>query len=252
MICKRQYIKFFFIFIFIGGNYLSSTQIQLISAHKKSNGILLRIVTNTIVNIENIAGWKGQENWFYLTLNGAYLSPKAIEYLVFEPPLLDIEVTENNQSVQLGYLFDHAIEDFEIFHSKGSRVILVQVWESLNDSLRSQMRMSEGHNANRVFSLPKDESKGSPFYDSFVYARDKYGPEKYFVWYSNWYSTHDLNRTDSIKIDFLNSDDKVPYQLDPKPLTVHKQRAEISGPPRPLRKREKSSSKMLDKDPTTF
>ena len=95
MICKRQYIKFFFIFIFIGGNYLSSTQVQLISAHKKSNGVLLRIVTNTIVNIENIAGWKGQENWFYLTLNGAYLSPKAIEYLVFEPPLLDIEVTEN-------------------------------------------------------------------------------------------------------------------------------------------------------------
>ena len=53
MICKRQYIKFFFIFIFIGGNYLSSTQVQLISAHKKSNGILLRIVTNAIVNIYN-------------------------------------------------------------------------------------------------------------------------------------------------------------------------------------------------------
>ena len=33
--------------------------------------------------------------------------------------------------------------------------------------------------------------KGSPFYDSFVYARNKYGPEKYFVWYNNWYSTED-------------------------------------------------------------
>ena len=236
MICKRQYIKFFFIFIFIGGNYLSSTQVQLISAHKKSNGVLLRIVTNTIVNIENIAGWKGQENWFYLTLNGAYLSPKAIEYLVFEPPLLDIEVTENNQSVQLGYLFDHAIEDFEIFHSKGSRVILVQVWESLNDSLRSQMRMSEGHNANRVFSLPKDESKGSPFYDSFVYARDKYGPEKYFVWYSNWYSTED-----SLSIIENHNKDMPSVRPEPKPLSYRKQKVVISGPPPPPKKINRES-----------
>ena len=40
--------------------------------------------------------------------------------------------------------------------------------------------------------MPKKEAKGSPFYDSFVYARDKYGPEKYFVWYSDWYSTEDV------------------------------------------------------------
>ena len=61
----------------------------------------------------------------------------------------------------------------------------------MNDSLRSEVKISEGSNNNRVFSLPKKEAKGSPFYDSFVYARDKYGPEKYFVWYSNWYSTED-------------------------------------------------------------
>ena len=105
--------------------------------------------------------------------------------------MIDIEITENIQSVQLGYLFEKPIEDFEIFHSAASRVILIQVWESLNDSLRSEVKLSEGSNRNRVFSLPKKEAKGSPFYDSFVYARDKYGPEKYFVWYSNWYSTED-------------------------------------------------------------
>ena len=54
----------------------------------------------------------------------------------------------------------------------------MQVWESLSDSLRSEVKLSEGTNINRVFTLPKNESKGSPFYDSFVYARNKYGPEK--------------------------------------------------------------------------
>ena len=82
------------------------------------------------MDIDNIAGWSGQENWFYLTLNGTYLSPSAVEYIEFEPPLMDIEINENNESVQIGYLFERPIEDFEIFHSKASRIILVQVWES--------------------------------------------------------------------------------------------------------------------------
>ena len=118
MIYKNQYTKIFVILFILCINLIFSTQVQLITAHKKSNGVLLRIVTNSIVDIENIAGWKGQENWFYLTLNGSYLSPKALKDLSFELPLLDIEITENNQSVQIGYLFNTSIEDFEIFHSR--------------------------------------------------------------------------------------------------------------------------------------
>ncbi len=231
-------------------NLVFSTQVQLITAHKKSNGVLLRIVTNSIVDIENIAGWKGQENWFYLTMNGSYLSPKALENLSYELPLVDIEITENNQSVQIGYLFSTPIEDFEIFHSSASRVVLVQVWESLSDSLRSQVKLSEGTNANRVFTLPKKESKGTPFYDSFVYARDKYGPEKYFVWYNNWYSTKDSLDIDSPeKLDeqFVQSLDN--YQ-EPKPLTYRKRKIEISGPPPPPKKLRRDAidiSFILDK-----
>jgi len=215
-----------------------STQVQLITSHKKSNGTLLRIVTSSVLGIDDIAGWSGQENWFYVTLNGTYLSPSSVEYIEFEPPLIDIEITENNESVQIGYLFERPIEDFEIFHSTASRVVLIQVWESLNDSLRTEVKLSEGSNSNRVFSLPKQEAKGSPFYDSFVYARDKYGPEKYFVWYSNWYSTED----DSIRTDFSTSKEKDSDQdwaikEDPKPLVViKKQKIEVSGPPLPKRR----------------
>ena len=39
---------------------------------------------------------------------------------------------------------------------------LVQIWESLSDSLKSEVKLSEGTNANRVFTLPKNESKGNP------------------------------------------------------------------------------------------
>ena len=130
---------------------------QLITSHQKSNGTLLRIVTSSVMDLDNIAGWVGQENWFYVTLNGTYLSPSAVEYIEFEPPLIDIEITENTQSVQLGYLFEKPIEDFEIFHSAASRVILIQVWESLNDSLRSEVQISEGSNKNRVFPFQKKE-----------------------------------------------------------------------------------------------
>tara|TARA_B100000073_G_scaffold97380_1_gene77390 strand:- start:428 stop:1924 length:1497 start_codon:yes stop_codon:yes gene_type:complete len=250
MIYRNQHMKIFVTLFILSINLIFSTQVQLITAHKKSNGVLLRIVTNSIVDIENIAGWKGQENWFYLTLNGSYLSPKALEDLSFELPLVDIEITENNQSVQIGYLFKSPIEDFEIFHSSASRVVLVQVWESLSDSLRSQVKLSEGTNANRVFTLPKKESKGTPFYDSFVYARNKYGPEKYFVWYNNWYSTEDSLDRDSFKKlnnQFVDMPNK--YQ-DPKPLTYRKRKVEISGPPPPPKKLRRDAidiSFILDK-----
>ena len=226
-----------------------STQVQLITSHKKSNGTLLRIVTSSVMDIDNIAGWSGQENWFYLTLNGTYLSPSAVEYIEFEPPLMDIEINENNESVQIGYLFERPIEDFEIFHSKASRIILVQVWESLSDSLRTELKVSEGTNNNRVFSLPKKEAKGSPFYDSFVYARDKYGPEKYFVWYSDWYSTEDVivdseidsNEQDGVEqyesVESLPIDEPtIPSKKEPKPLVVIKKQVEVSGPPAPQKK----------------
>ena len=237
MISKKRHIKTFALTLF-SISIIWSSQVQLITSHKKSNGTLLRLVTSSVLDLDNIAGWVGQENWFYVTLNGTYLSPSAVEYIEFEPPLLDIEITENNESVQIGYLFERPIEDFEIFHSTASRVVLIQVWESLSDSLRSEVRISEGTNENRVFSLPKQEAKGSPFYDSFVYARDKYGPEKYFVWYSNWYSTED----DSIDVDSQPSELKENVEEpivknDPKPLVViRKQKIEISGPPPPKRR----------------
>jgi len=187
---------------------INANDVQDVTIHKKSNGTLLRIVTSEVMNINNIAGWVGQENWFYITLNATLLDPSAIDYLVLEPPVIDLEATENNESVQLGLLFDRPLEDFEIFHSEASRVVLVQVWESLNDSIRTELAVSEKNNANRVFSLPKKESKGSPFYDSFVYARDKYGPEKYFVWYNKWYSTQDIPGDDNVK------------EQEPQPLIV--------------------------------
>ena len=202
---KNKYIICFFL---ISNSLFSMrNEIQLITTHKKSNGTLLRIVTSKIMDIQDIAGWNGQENWFYLTFNNTTLDPSSMDYIVFEPPLMDLESTKNNESVQLGYLFERPIQDFEIFHSEASRVILVQIWDSLNDSLITEVESSEENNGNLVFSLPPGESKGSPFYDSFIYARDKYGPEKYFVWYNKWYSTEDVS-DNNIKI------------KSPKPLIV--------------------------------
>ena len=48
-------------------SFVWSSQVQLITMHKKSNGTLLRIVASSIIDIENIAGWSGQENWFYIS-----------------------------------------------------------------------------------------------------------------------------------------------------------------------------------------
>ena len=47
-----------------------------------------------------------------------------MDYIVFEPPLMDLETTKNNESVQLGYLFERPIQDFEIFIQKPVELFL--------------------------------------------------------------------------------------------------------------------------------
>ena len=95
MVFNKRYIGLLIATI----SFVFCNQVQLITMHKKSNGTLLRIVSSSIIDIENIAGWSGQENWFYITINGTYLSPSAVEYIEFEPPIMDIEITENNLSL---------------------------------------------------------------------------------------------------------------------------------------------------------
>ena len=64
---NKRYIAFLFLLSNI--LYCGFNEIQLVTTHKKSNGTLLRIVTKNTMDIEDVAGWAGQENWFYLTFN---------------------------------------------------------------------------------------------------------------------------------------------------------------------------------------
>ena len=191
--------NWFFILIFstLLGN-MSAHQVQLVTYHEKTNGMLIRIVVSNTPDVNNIAGWVGQENWFYLTLNEAVFAENVLENIKARPPLLEIEGIQNRESVQVGFLMEHYISDFEIFHSPSNRVFLIHIWHELDGDNIADIKTSEDKNKNKVFSIADQNIKGKPFYDSFINAREKYGPEKYFVWYNNWYSTED--KLDSGKI----------------------------------------------------
>jgi len=181
---------FVLIFSALFGN-MAAHQVQMVTSHEKTNGVLLRIVVDNIPNVKNIAGWIGQENWFYLTLNESVFAKNVLENLKSTRPLLEVEGIQNEQSVQIGFLMPYQISDFEIFHSSSNRVFLVHIWNKLDHQKMNDIKISENQNNNKIFSLPVGDLKGKPFYDSFIYAREKYGTEKYFVWYNNWYSTED-------------------------------------------------------------
>ena len=185
---------FILIFSTLLGN-MNAHQIQLITYHKKTNGVLIRVVVSNVPEVDNIAAWVGQENWFYLTLNEAVFAENVLKSLKAKPPLLEIEGIQNQESVQIGFLMEHFISDFEIFHSPLNRVFLIHIWHELDRGSIADIKSSENKNKNKIFSLSAQNSNSKPFYDSFIDAREKYGPEKYFVWYNNWYSTED--KTDS-------------------------------------------------------
>ena len=181
---------FILIFSTLLGN-MNAHQIQLVTYHKKTNGVLIRVVVSNVPEVDNIAAWVGQENWFYLTLNEAVFAENVLENLKAKPPLLEIEGIQNQESVQIGFLMEHFISDFEIFHSPSNRVFLIHIWHELDVGSIADIKNSEDKNKNKIFSLSAQDSKSKPFYESFIDAREKYGPEKYFVWYNNWYSTED-------------------------------------------------------------
>ena len=64
-------------YLFLNVLYCGFNEIQLVTTHKKSNGTLLRIVTKNTMDIEDVAGWAGQENWFYLTFNKTTLNQQS-------------------------------------------------------------------------------------------------------------------------------------------------------------------------------
>ena len=192
---------FILIFTILAGDS-KQDEIQLVTFHKKTNGLLIRVVVSQTPKSGNIAGWVGQENWFYLTINNSFLKKGVLDSLIAKPPILEIEGIQNNQSSQIGFLFEHQITDYQIFHSPSSRVFLVHIWKDLNSNNINNIIASEKNNLEKVFSIPSKESTGKSFYESFVQAREKYGPEKYFVWYNNWYSTEETNKTDPNEIDY--------------------------------------------------
>ena len=178
------------IFSTLLGN-MNAHQVQLVTYHEKTNGILIRVVVSNVPEVNNIAAWVGQENWFYLTLNESVFAENVLENLKAKPPLLEIEGIQNQESVQIGFLIEHFISDFEIFHSQSNRVFLIHIWNKLDGGSIADIKSSEDKNKNKIFSLSNQDSREKPFYESFIDAREKYGPEKYFVWYNNWYSTED-------------------------------------------------------------
>ena len=181
---------FILIFSTLMGN-MNAHQVQLVTHHEKTNGVLIRVVVSNVPEVEDIAGWVGQENWFYLTLNESVFAEGVLENLVTSSPILEIEGIQNKQSVQIGFLMENYISDFEIFHSLSNRVFLIHIWHELDGDNIADIKRSENKNNNKIFSLHDQNITGRPFYESFVDAREKYGPEKYFVWYDNWYSTED-------------------------------------------------------------
>ena len=106
---------FILIFSTLLGN-MNAHQVQLVTHHEIANGVLIRIVVSNVPEVDDIAGWVGQENWFYITLNKSVFAENVLETLEASSPILEIEGIQNPESVQIGFLMENYISDFEIFH----------------------------------------------------------------------------------------------------------------------------------------
>ena len=149
---------FILIFSSLLGN-MNAHQVQLVTHHEKTNGVLIRVVVSNVPEVDDIAGWVGQENWFYLTLNEAVFAENVLENLKASSPILEIEGIQNQQSVQIGFLMENYISDFEIFHSPSNRVFLIHLWHELDVDNIADIKSSEKSNNNKIFSISDQNLK---------------------------------------------------------------------------------------------
>ena len=90
---------FILIFSSLLGN-MNAHQVQLVTHHEKTNGVLIRVVVSNVPEVDDIAGWVGQENWFYLTLNEAVFDfNDRIKSMTSGYASFDYEIIEHREEI---------------------------------------------------------------------------------------------------------------------------------------------------------
>ena len=87
--------------------------IESIEIDSKSNGIIVNVKMDSIIETNDLTAWQANSGWFYITLYKAKGDTLSLKSDIFPGEVIDYQVIQGDESFQIGLRLRKSIESHE-------------------------------------------------------------------------------------------------------------------------------------------
>ena len=98
-----------------------------ITIDSKSNGIILKMELDTLLNSNRITAWQARSGWFYLTLYEVKGDSNQLEPEFIPNEIRKFQIIHNNESLQIGIRINEPIENYDFIYNKEKNSIMANL-----------------------------------------------------------------------------------------------------------------------------
>ena len=103
---------------------------ESVDIHSKENGIILTMVTDSLINENDLSAWQANSGWFYITLYKIKGYKNNLNKESLPSEIFDFQIIQGDESLQLGLRLRRPIENHEFTLIQGGNTILASLYYS--------------------------------------------------------------------------------------------------------------------------
>mgnify|MGYP005692476631 CR=1 FL=1 len=97
--------------------------LESVNVNLKTNGILVSLKMDSLLDEKNLTGWQSKNDWFYITLYQCRMIKSNQLAKKIHNNILNFEIVENEESLQLGIKSKEPIEQFNFSQNPNTNII---------------------------------------------------------------------------------------------------------------------------------
>ena len=117
----------------------------------KTNGLIVKLNLSEPITDNDISAWQAKSGWFYMTLNQIGHDSSDLSQVSLPDDVLDLEIIQNEKSIQIGLKMRQLIENYEFSYNKDENLLI----SSLHYSTRALSILDSNREFKRL-----DQTKG--------------------------------------------------------------------------------------------
>ena len=117
----------------------------------KTNGLIIKLNLSEPITENDISAWQAKSGWFYMTLYQIEHDSSDLSLVPLPDDVLDLEIIQNEKSIQIGLKMRQLIENYEFSYNKDENLLI----SSLHYSTRALSVLDSNREFKRL-----DQTKG--------------------------------------------------------------------------------------------